>query len=140
MISIHQASAVLLLRVFLGIIFFWQGFDKIFRVKVSEEIKLFEHPLMEKHFPKILLVVASYFTSYIEMLGGFLLIIGFVKYHVLALLGLDLLMVSFAFSLLNPVWDLQQVFVRLVLIVALLLLPSQWDIFSLDYLITVKSY
>lgn len=138
MILYNEASAIFLIRVFLGILFFWQGYDKVFNIKISGVIKTFEHPLIEKHFPKFILSVSAYYTSYIELVGGFLLVIGLSKQIVLLLLGIDLLMVSVAFSIIKPMWDLQQVFVRLLLIAVLLLAPSHWDIVSLDYLISLK--
>lgn len=136
----NETIAVLLIRVFLGLLFFWQGYDKVFNLKIKGVIETFKHPLIEKHFPAFLIPFAAYYTSYVELIGGFLLIIGLAKYIVLYLLGLDLLMVSLAFSIINPMWDLQQIFTRLLLITALLILPSQWDMVSIDYLISLNQF
>jgi putative oxidoreductase len=136
----NEMAAVLLIRIFLGILFFWQGFDKVFNLKIRGVIETFKHPLIEKHFPPFLIPLAAYYTSYIELIGGFLLIIGFAKYIVLYLLGIDLLMVSLAFSIIKPMWDLQQIFTRLVLIAALLVLPSHWDVISLDYITSLYHF
>lgn len=135
----NEAAAVLLIRIFLGLLFFWQGYDKIFNIKIKGVIETFRHPLIEKHVPAFLLTIAAYYTSFIEFAGGFLLIIGLAKYAVLFLLGLDLLMVTLAFCIINPMWDLQQIFARLILITVLLIVPHQWDIISIDYLITLNN-
>lgn len=139
MIPYNEAAAVLLIRIFLGLLFFWQGYDKIFNVRIKGVIETFRHPLIEKHFPASLLTIAAYYTSFIEFAGGFLLIIGLAKYAVLILLGLDLLMVTLAFCIINPMWDLQQIFARLILISALLIAPPQWDVISIDYLISFNN-
>jgi len=47
--------------------------------------------------------------------------------------GIDLLIVAFGFSMLNPVWDLRDIFPRLLLVVILLVMPAEWDVVSVDY-------
>ena len=39
---------------------------------------------------------------------------------------------SLAFSIMRPMWDLQHVFPRLALLVAVLILPEAWDLISID--------
>lgn len=129
----HETAAVLITRVFLGILFFSQGYDKILKVKIKNVIETFEYSLISRHLPKFLLVIIAFFTSYIELIGGFLLIIGFLKYYALYLLGLDLILVAVAFGIVKPMWDMQFVFPRLLLLLILLIMPSQWDIISIDY-------
>ena len=131
----NEIAAAFIVRVFLGIIFFAQGFDKVFNIKVRNVYDAFEYPLHSKHLPSFVLRFASYYTSYIELTGGFLLIIGLFKSYVLYFLGADLLFVAIAFGMINPVWDMQHVFRRLVLLISLLLTPSSWDVISLDHLI-----
>lgn len=133
MIQHSETFAALLIRVFLGILFFAQGYDKVFRVKVKGVIQTFEHPLIVKNIPRPLLVLATYVTCYAELIGGFLLIIGFIKYYALYLLGIDLLVVAIAFGIMEPVWDMRHVFPRMLLIFIALVIPSRWDIISVDY-------
>src|SRR5205814_1042862 len=102
-------------RIFLGILFFAQGFDKVFNIKVKEVIHTFEYPVHLKHLPAFPLVIAAYFTSYVELICGSLLIIGFIKYYALYLLGIDLLLVAAFFSIFDPLWDMKYIFPRLVL-------------------------
>ena len=132
MINQHADIAILIARIFLGMLFFRQGYDKVINVKVANVIENFELPLLHNYFPRFFLVVTAYFTSYVELIGGLLLIFGLCKYYILYLLGIDLLMVSLAFSLFKPMWDLQHVFPRLALLIFLLVAPASWDTLSLD--------
>ena len=129
----NEAFAAFLIRVFLGILFFAQGYDNVFRVSVKGVIKTFEHPLIVKNMPRSILVLSTYFTSYVELIGGFLLIIGFVKYYALYALGIDLLMATVAFSIIEPMWNLKHVFPRILLLFLLLIIPPQWDVISIDW-------
>jgi putative oxidoreductase len=121
-------------RIFLGILFFTQGYDKVFNLGISNVIDTFEYPVRLKHLPRFPLTLAAYFTSYAELIGGFLLIVGFMKFYALYILGIDLLIVCASFSVLEPLWDMKHVFPRLLLLMILLVIPSQWGTFSVDYL------
>jgi putative oxidoreductase len=129
----HEIAAVLIARVFLGLLFFVQGYDAVFKVKVKGVIDAISAPLSASRVPRFLIVLGAVFTSYVELIAGFFLIIGFVKYYSLYLLGIDLIVASIAFGISRPVWDLKFVFPRLALLLFLLIVPSQWDIFSVDY-------
>lgn len=69
---------------------------------------------------------------------GLLLIIGLAKFAVLPLLGIDLIMVTIAFSMLEPLWDMRIVLPRLVLLIFLFLTSTYFDYLSLDHLIFFK--
>ncbi len=124
-------------RVFLGILFFFQGYEKVFRLPVREVIDSFHDSAQARHLPDALLKFGVYFTSYTELIGGFLLIAGLFKYYALLFLGVDLLFVALAFSILRPMWDMGHVFPRLVLLLFLLCLPAELDTFSLDCLFSI---
>ena len=64
-----------------------------------------------------------------------MLIIGLFKIPVLYILGVDLIIVYLAFSMVKPMWDMQFVFPRLLILVALLLLPVDSDYFSVDFIL-----
>lgn len=133
LIQNHYTIAVLIARFFLGFLFFFQGYDAIVRVGIKNVIETFHIPLSAKGIPKTFTVIGVWFTSYIQLIGGLLLIIGFVKYYVLYLLGIDLIVASIAFGFIKPMWDMQFVFPRMVILIFLLIVPSQWDVFSVDY-------
>ena len=61
--------------------------------------------------------------------------LGLFKYIALYMLGINLLVAAVVFSLIKPMWDMQYYFPRLVLVIALLLLPGDWDILTVDYLL-----
>lgn len=128
-----EVMAVFIARVFLGFLFFFQGIDAVFGIKPAGILHEIKEPLEQKGVPKFLIVFGAYFTSYVELIAGFCLIIGFMKYYSLYLLGLDLLVASFAFGIIKPMWDMQFVFPRLALILFFLIAPSEWDVISVDY-------
>ena len=132
-IHVREMDAAFIARVFLGVLFFLQGYDKVFRLGVKEVIETVNNSLSSKGVPRFFSSFGAYFTSYIELIGGALLIIGFVKYYCLYLLGFDLLFAAFAFGLIEPVWDMKHIFPRLALLLFLMLIPSQWDVISVDY-------
>jgi len=131
----NETVLVFMLRVILGFLFFFQGYDKVFNVKVSGVTDFFRNESREKNWPNFLLSSSAYYTSYVEFICGGMLILGLFKTGALYLLGIDLILVCGAFSMLNPVWDMKVVYPRLILLAVLLYLPQEWDLLSLDHLI-----
>ncbi len=129
-----RAAGLLFLRSLLGIIFFMQGFGKVFTFTVPKVYQMFFKEFENTFLPGWLIKGTAYYTSYVELIGGFLLIIGLFRKQVLWLLSLDLLVVSFGHGLREPIWDLQHVFPRAVLLTPLFLLPGEWDIWKADSL------
>ena len=127
-----------MLRVFAGILFFFQGYDKIFKIKMSGVIDTFTRDAERRHISRPLVSFVAYYTSIVEFLGGIFLIFGILTNYTLCALGVDLILVCFAFSLVEPMWDLKHVFPRFMLVILLLLLPLENDKLSLDYLIKLK--
>lgn len=127
--------AELLVRVFAGILFFYQGYDKLFRIKIPGVISAFAADADRYHVPRPLLSLVAYYTSIIEFVGGAMLVLGLFTSYALYALGLDLVLVCLAFSYMTPMWDLKHVFPRLVLLLILLLFPPEYQYYSLDYLI-----
>ncbi len=132
-IHVREMDAAFITRVFLGLVFFLQGYDKVFRVGVKQVIETIHTPLSEKGIPEFISVLGVCFTSYVELICGALLIIGFIKYYCLYLLGFDILFVSIAFGIVEPVWEMKHIFPRFAILVFLLIIPSQWDVLSVDY-------
>lgn len=127
-------------RIFCGIIFLFQGYDKLFNVKISGVVDAFALETMNRHVPKFLLGFMAAFTSLVEFIGGLFLILGLFKNAVLTLFGLDLIFVAIAFSYMNPVWDMKHVYPRLILIVLLFAMPNDWSYFSLDHVLSNISF
>ncbi len=123
----------LIIRLFLGVLFFLQGYDKVFRVKMSGVIQIFEHPTLMRRIPRWILVSSVYLTSYVELIGGLFLIFGLFKIFALYFLGIDLLIAAIAFTMIEPMWDMRHVFPRFLLLLIALAIPAEWDIISIDW-------
>lgn len=135
----NRQIAVLTIRLILGFIFFFQGFGKVFKFGLDAVYKNFFQSNYSELLPDFLLLFTAYYTSIIELIGGFLLIIGFKRDIVLYFLASVLVIVTFGHGLKNPIWDLSHVMYRTILLVGLLLLPKEYDLFSVDALINNKS-
>jgi putative oxidoreductase len=127
-----ESIAVLYMRLLLGMLFIFQGYDKIFRIKIKGVIQTIEPYYRQIKIPRFLIVAIAYLTSYIEFIGGILLFLGLFKYISLYVLGLDLLIVSLGMSLMDPVWKMDIVMPRFILLIILLLIPSTYDIYSIQ--------
>jgi uncharacterized membrane protein YphA (DoxX/SURF4 family) len=136
--TILQTSGVFFIRVLLGLIFLMQGYGKVFTITVTKVYEMFFKAYEATFLPKWLIVSTAYYTSYVELICGFLLVIGLFRNYALYLLAVNLLIVSFGHGLLEPIWDLSHVMPRAVLLAALLLLPPQWDKWNIDSLLNRK--
>ncbi|HFB99674.1 MAG TPA: DoxX family membrane protein, partial [Phaeodactylibacter sp.] len=79
----NRSIALFTIRVLLGLIFFMQGFGKVFTWGVPNVYNNVFAAYEETFLPIVLLKFIAYYTSYIELLGGFLLILGLVRDTVL---------------------------------------------------------
>ncbi|MCC6372317.1 MAG: DoxX family membrane protein [Bacteroidia bacterium] len=131
--------AELLLRCFTGFLFLFQGYDKLFRLKLNTVTDAFMNDAGRYHVPRPLVYLLSAYTSVAEFLGGLFLILGLFLTPALYALSVDLLLVGFAFSFIEPMWDLKYMFPRLILVVLLLILPLGNSPWSLDYLLFHKN-
>ena len=136
--KISRAAALFFTRALLGVIFLMQGYGKIFTYTVPKVYNLFFKDFEKTFLPKWLIWGTAYYTSYVELICGFLLIIGLFRKYALYLLGIDLLIVSFGHGLLEPIWDLQHVIPRAILLITILLAPGDWDKWNADNLISPK--
>src|SRR5207344_1445666 len=121
--------------VLLGIIFFMQGYGKIFTMGIHKVYESFFREFENTVLPKWIITSTAFYTSYVEMIAGFLLIAGLFRKFAMYLLALDLLIVSFGHGFMEPIWDLSHVIPRAVLLSALFLLPQQWDSWNADALL-----
>lgn len=130
--------AELLVRVFAGVLFLYQGYDKLFRIKMPGVISAFTADAESYRIPRPILNLVAYYTSIVEFFGGFCLILGLFTSVALYALGIDLLLVCLAFSYMTPMWDMKHVFPRLMLVVALLLFPEESHFYGLDRFVGSK--
>jgi len=137
--AMNEQMAVCIARIFLGTLFLLQGYDKVYKVGVNKIIPVYQTQLRNSGLPAAVIIFAAYYTSWIELLGGFMLIAGFLKYYVLFALGIDLIMVAVAMGLIEPLWRMDFVFPRLALLLFLLLIPPAADYFSLDRILLINT-
>ncbi len=134
--KLNKSIGVFGLRLIIGLIFLMQGYGKVFTIGVEE---LYNAPFFKGAFegvlPLGLVKFTAYFTSYVELIAGLLLVLGLFRYYAIYSLILVLVIVSYGHGLIEPIWDLQHVVFRALLLIPLLFLPSKWDRFCLDSLL-----
>ncbi len=126
------------MRLLLGFIFFFQGFGKVFKFGLENVYKNFFLNSYSDLLPDFLLLITAYYTSLIELIAGLLLIIGLKTNYALYALASVLVIVTIGHGLKEPIWDLSHVIYRTALLIPLLLLPRNLDIYSIDNLISRK--
>ncbi|WP_422089661.1 DoxX family protein [Tenacibaculum ovolyticum] len=134
----NQQIAVLIMRLLLGLIFFFQGFGKVFKFGLENVYKNFFLNSYSDLLPDFLLLITAYYTSLIELIAGLLLIIGLKTNYALYALASVLVIVTIGHGLKEPIWDLSHLMYRTALLIPLLLLPKNLDIYSIDNLISRK--
>ncbi|MBR9833037.1 DoxX family membrane protein [bacterium] len=116
-----------MLRVILGSLFFFQAYDKLFRIGLQKNYHVYEEDCRKRKVPLSFMKISVLFSSYIELLGGLFLMIGVFQHFTLLLLGLNLIMVSVGLGFLQGLWDLRHVFPRLILLTLIYLIPKEND-------------
>ncbi len=127
--------ALLFMRLVLGILFLMQGYDKIFRLGLRKTEAGVADAMRVTKLPSSIVNTITIISSVIELVGGIMLLTGFLIYPALLFLGIDLVIVVFGMSLREPLWDMRFVWPRLILLLALLLLPYTCDRLSIDHLL-----
>ena len=131
--EMNRNIGMLTLRLILGFIFLMQGYGKIFTWGVDNLYQMeFFHGTYKDMLPDFIIYATAYYTSYVEFIGGLLLVIGLKRDYALYALASVLVIVTFGHGLAEPIWDLSHVMYRTMLLAALLLLPKEWDRFSID--------
>jgi putative oxidoreductase len=137
--DLNKIIALATIRLVLGFIFLMQGFGKVFTWGLDKVFHMpFFYDTYKNLLPTSLIWFTVYYTSWVELIGGFMVVIGLKRDWALYLLASDLVIVSFGHGLAEPIWDLSHVMPRTILLVSLLLLPKDWDRFSVDFLLQRK--
>lgn len=131
----NYTLAALVARLILGMLFFFQGFDKVFRIGISNVSDEFSNQLGKLRMPRSIFTFIAFVTSYVELIAGLLLFMGLFVDIILPILAVDLIMVALAFSIINPIWDMKIYLPRLILLLFLLCIPSTWFAFGVDQLL-----
>ncbi len=126
--QLNRSVAIFFLRTLLGLVFFWQGWQKCVVWGLEATYRTAFEPLLATTFlPKIVLIVVCVGTSIAELLGGIALCFGLWRNRALYLLAIVLLFVAFGHGEDAGIWSLDHVFPRAVLLATILLLPDEWD-------------
>ena len=132
----NRSIAVLTTRLLLGFIFLMQGYGKVFTWGIEKLYNMeFFHDIYKNILPDYITHATAYYTSYIELIGGLLLVLGFKRDYALYALASVLIIVTFGHGLAEPIWDISHVIYRAILLIALLIIPKEWDRYSLDIFI-----
>ena len=133
--NLNRTIGILTMRLILGFLFFWQGYGKVFKFGVDNVYNNFFKKTYENLLPDFLVLGTAYFTTFAELIAGFLLIIGLGRDWALYILAAVLVVVTFGHGMAEPIWDASHVLARAVFLIPLLLLPKEWDTLSVDHFI-----
>jgi uncharacterized membrane protein YphA (DoxX/SURF4 family) len=129
-----RASALLLARLLLGVLFFMSGVHKIFLIGLMAGAEsMFIEPYVDTFLPVWALWATGVTVPFVELIAGFLVILGlWRKPAYLALAGV-LVLVMFGHTLLNPFFPFHHdVFPRAALLIFLLSMGLENDTLSVD--------
>ena len=130
------AWAILFARGVLGLIFFMAGVYKVFEQGPIGHAKQWFLPYSDTFLPVWSLWAMGVTIPFVELVGGLLVLIGLKTRWGLIGLGWVLVIVTFGHLLKEPLYSFSDhVFPRTVLLLFLLVMPSQADRFSADNLI-----
>jgi putative oxidoreductase len=135
-----ETVALFLARTLLAVLFIFQGYDKLFRVKPERVAQSLYPSFKNSGISFYWFKVGIWLNSFVEFAGGLLLLTGFLKNFILMVLGLNMLVVSFSMSWSSPMWDMKHVFPRFILLLILLLVPDEFDRLSIAYFFKQLSF
>lgn len=135
--SIDRSWALLFARLVLGLIFFMAGAWKLFQLGPIEHARKYFLPFSDTFLPVWSLWVMGVIIPFIEFLAGGLLILGLRTREALVLLGFVLGVVTFGHLLKEPLYEFHtHVIPRLALLLFVLMMPREEDLYSIDYLLS----
>ena len=134
-VEYHAHIAVLTARLLLGFLFFFQGYDAMFRVGVKNVVNAYSASFSAKGIPPWMTRAGSWYTAASELTGGLMLLLGLGHYIALLLLAINIVVASIAFGINRPMWDTKFVLPRLLLLLFLLMVPPSLHMLALDNLL-----
>lgn len=130
----NTAFAILFIRLLLAVLFFFQAYDKLFRLKPKQVAYTLSQHYTPKGIPTQFIFFSVIISSIIEFTGAFLLALGLFTKYLYPVLGFHLILVAIAFGMVNPMWDNKYFNMRFICLIALMVLSSNFDKYSLDAL------
>ena len=131
-----RAWALLLTRLVLGLVFFMAGVFKVFEMgPITSAERMFVAPYADTFLPVWALWASGVTVPFVELIAGFLVIIGLWRKPAYVALGGVLALVTFGHLLAEPFFPFyHHVFARTVLVVFLLWTGPADDTLSVDAL------
>ena len=134
--NIDRAWAILFARLVLGLIFFMAGVMKVFQLGPLNHARKYFLPFADTFLPVWSLWAMGVVIPFVELIAGAMVILGLRVRGALVALGFVLAVVTFGHLLHDALYEFHtHVIPRLALLLFILLLPRQDDLFSIDYLI-----
>jgi uncharacterized membrane protein YphA (DoxX/SURF4 family) len=132
--------ALLFARLVLGLIFFMAGAWKLFQLGPLEHARKYFLPFSDTFLPVWSLWAVGVVIPFIEFLAGGLVILGLRTREALVSLGFVLVIVTFGHLLREPLYEFHtHVIPRLALLLFVLMLPREEDMYSIDYLLNRRT-
>ena len=132
--NVDRAWAILFARLVLGLIFFMAGVMKVFQLGPLNHARKYFLPFADTFLPVWSLWAMGVAIPFVELVAGALVILGLRVREALVALGFVLAVVTFGHLLHAPLYEFHtHVIPRLALLLFVLLLPREDDLFSLDY-------
>jgi uncharacterized membrane protein YphA (DoxX/SURF4 family) len=129
-----RAWGVLFARLVIGLMFFQGALWRVFGIgPLEHSSRFFVGPYADSFLPTWALQVAGVGVPFAELIGGGLVLLGLWRLPGLILLGAVLVTVTFGHLVAEPIFSISgHIFPRVVLVVFLLVIPQEWDRFSVD--------
>ena len=136
-----RAWAIFVARTILGVVFFIAGVYKVFMWGPLEHARtLFVEPYSTTFLPVWALWTTGAIVPVLELITGFLVLIGLWTRPSLFVLGAILVLVSFGHLLIQPSTSINAfILPRSALLLIVLVLPAHLDRFSLDGVLARRS-
>jgi uncharacterized membrane protein YphA (DoxX/SURF4 family) len=134
--SLWIAMATAFARGVLGLIFLMAGAYKVFTLGPAGHALKYFLPFSDTFLPIWSLWAVGYTIPFVELIGGGLILIGWLRTPAYAAIGLVLVTVTFGHLLHDPLYPFHEhVIPRLALLLVLLFTPPAADRFSIDELL-----
>jgi uncharacterized membrane protein YphA (DoxX/SURF4 family) len=130
-----KAWAIFFARAVVGLIFFMAGLWKVFELGPAAHVRRYFLPFQDTFLPTWSLWAVGFAIPFVELIAGALVILGLLTRPALISFGFVLVIVTFGHLLHAPLYAFHEhVIPRLALVLLVLLLPREWDRYSIDSL------
>lgn len=123
-------------RWLLAILFFFQSYDRIFRIGLKETTNIIYYQNTEQKLPYKIVQIGVYITAYLEFISGIFLFLGIFRDIALYTLCVDMLLAAGGFSYLKPMWDMKHFFPRFILLCIQLFLPPSAYVIAIEKILS----